>query len=118
MKKLFASCALGVALIVLPATGIQADGKLSTHALRALFPGHFKGKVQGMVDIAFTATASGRLYGKIFGKTDRGRWKVSRGKLCIALVDLTDGKYRCSHVQRDGKWFTAYHGTPIRFRKL
>ena len=118
MKKLIASCALGVALTLLPLASLQADDKLTTQALRALFPGHFQGKVQGMVDIAFTATANGRLYGKIMGKTDRGRWKVSRGKLCIALADLTDGKYRCSHVKRDGNWFRANHGTPISFRKL
>lgn len=118
MKKLFAPCALGVVLTLLPITAIQAEGKLSSNALRALFPGHFAGKVQGMVDIAFTATASGRLYGKFMGKSDRGRWKVVRGRLCIALVNLTDGKYRCSYVQRDGKWFTTDHGRRIRFRKL
>lgn len=118
MNKLIAPCALGIALSLLPLGAIEADSKLSTRALYALFPGHFQGKVQGMVDIAFTATANGRLYGKIMGKTDRGRWKVSRGKLCIALADLTDGKFKCSHVQRDGQWFRANHGTPISFRKL
>lgn len=118
MNKFIASCALGVAVTVLPLEAALAETKMSSQALRALFPGHFKGKVQGMVDIAFTATANGRLYGKIMGKTDRGRWKVARGKLCIALADLTDGKYRCSSVKRDGQWFRAYQGTTISFRKL
>lgn len=118
MKNLIASCALGAALSLVSLGAAQAETKLSSQALRALFPGNFQGVVQGIVDIAFTATANGRLYGKIMGKKDHGRWKISRGKLCIALVDLTDGKYQCSAVQRNGQWFHAYHGRPIRFRKL
>ena len=118
MKNLFASCALGVALSLATAGVTQAENKLSSRALHSLFPGNFHGVVQGLVDIAFTAKANGRLYGKIMGKTDHGRWKISRGQLCIALVDLTDGKYQCSAVQRNGQWFHVYHGRAIRFRKL
>ncbi len=83
-----------------------------------LFPGSFEGVVHGLVDVRINASSNGRLSGRMMGEIDYGYWVVSEGRLCVAWDAWTKGKFECSYVQRDGDWFTADHGGPIRFRKF
>lgn len=118
MNRQIARIAFALVFFLSASHGTQAETKLTGKALRALFPGTFKGTVHGIVDVMLTASRNGKLRGTIMGKKDRGRWKISRGRLCIKLADMTDGKYKCSYVSRSGQWFVANHGGSIKFRKL
>lgn len=110
--------ALALALSVSSSQAIQADTALSNSALKALFPGTFKGTVHGLADVTLTATPNGSLRGTVMGRADQGRWKVSSNTLCIKLAYMTEGKFVCSTVQRNGQWLLANHGGPIVFRKV
>jgi hypothetical protein len=91
-----------------------ADEKLSTHAIKKLFPGQFHAVVSGY-KVVFTAKRNGQLIGKYLTKEDTGRWSVSKGRLCIMLKEWTDGKTNCSAVVRNDGWYKA---KKVKFRKL
>jgi len=118
MKRHCTQLALALALSVSTSHAIQADPALTNRALLALFPGTFKGTVHGLAEVVLTASPNGALRGTVMGRKDQGRWKVMRNTLCIKLAYMTEGKYICSTVQRNGQWLLANHGGPIVFRKL
>ena len=99
-------------------SGAQSGQVLGSGALKALFPGTFEGTAHGLFSIWLTASRNGTLHGKIMGRKDRGRWKISRGQLCISLAGMTGGKFMCSYVRSDGQSLTAHHDGPIVLRKL
>lgn len=118
MKRHGAQVALALLLGVSASSAVQADQTLSNSALRSLFPGTFKGTVHGLVEVVLTASPNGTLRGRVMGRNDQGRWKVKRNQLCINMAYMTEGKYVCSTVQRQGQWLLANAGGPIVFRKL
>ena len=92
----------------------NAGEKLSSKAIKKLFPGQFAAVVKGH-KVRFVARGDGSLVGKHVASTDTGRWSIRRGRLCIMLKDWMDGKTRCSSVVRSGKWYRA---NAVKFRKL
>lgn len=117
MRRHAARLALALAFSAFATGGLRAEQALSTNALRVLFPGTFQGTAYGIVGIQLVARRNGTLAGTIMGKKDRGRWMISRGQLCISLIDMTDGEFKCSYVRRNGQWLVANHGGPIYLRK-
>lgn len=98
----------------LAVTGADAGERLSTRAIKALFPGTFHAVVKGYA-VTFTARGDGKLIGQHMGSKDTGRWSVRRGRLCIMLKDWLDGKTSCSAVVQSDGWYKA---SKVRFRKL
>lgn len=92
----------------------SAEEKLSTRAIKQLFPGQFHAVVKGY-KVIFTAKRDGSLIGKYNSARDTGRWSVSRGRLCIMLKDWMDGKTSCSTVVQNQGWYKA---KKVKFRKL
>ncbi len=92
----------------------DAGEKLSTRAIKNLFPGQFHAVVKGY-KVRFSAKGDGSLTGSYLASTDKGRWSVRRGRLCIMLKDWTKGKTNCSPVIRTGAWYKARN---VKFRKL
>jgi hypothetical protein len=105
--------AAGLALSLSTFTA-HADDALSQKELRRLFPGSFKAVVHG-IELKIVAHSNGSLTGVYSGKTDKGRWSVSNGKLCVALDKWMGGKSSCSQVVAEAGW---YRGNGVKFRKL
>ena len=91
-----------------------ADEKLSTRAIKQLFPGQFHAVVKGY-KVVFTAKSDGSLIGNYNSAKDTGRWSVRRGRLCIMLKEWMEGKTTCSTVVQNGSWYRA---KKVKFRKL
>ncbi|MDH3742062.1 MAG: hypothetical protein OER56_10750 [Hyphomicrobiales bacterium] len=106
--------AVSMVLGGLAAGQASAEEKLSTRAIKQLFPGQFHAIVKGY-KVVFTAKRDGSLIGNYNSAKDTGRWSVSRGRLCIMLKDWMDGKTSCSTVVRNQDWYTAKQ---VKFRKL
>lgn len=98
----------------LAAAEASAGERLSTRAIKQLFPGKFSAVVKGY-KVRFTAKRDGSLIGSHMASTDTGRWSVRRGRLCIMLKDWLDGKTSCSSVVHNGGWYRA---KKVKFRKL
>jgi len=92
----------------------DAGNSLSTRQIRALFPGTFSAVVKS-INVRLVASRSGHLKGSAYGLTDRGRWSVRRGVLCIVLYKWMDSKPRCSRVRRSGGWYRVAN---VRFRRM
>lgn len=112
-KSVFTTAALALSLISTPP--VLAGQKVSPGQLRSLFPGSFKVVVSGFVPLRMKAHPSGRLTGKMGGETDKGRWTVRNGVLCIALNKWLSGKSRCARVTKNGSWYSA---KSVKFKKL
>ena len=91
-----------------------AGEKLSTRAIKQLFPGQFSAVVKGYA-VKFVARRDGSLIGTHMASKDTGRWSVRRGRLCIMLKDWLKGKTKCSPVVQSGSW---YRTKVAKFRKL
>ncbi len=91
-----------------------AGEKLSTRAIKQLFPGQFSAVVKGYA-VKFVARSDGSLIGLHSASQDTGRWSVRRGRLCIMLKDWLKGKTKCSPVVQNGNW---YRTKVAKFRKL
>ncbi len=102
-------------MLIAPMTASAHAGEaMTTKQIKALFPGNFKAVVSGFVSIKLTAYRSGRLKGTMGSKSDRGRWTVRNGVLCIVLHKWMDGKARCSRVKRSGNW---YRVASVKFKR-
>ena len=114
MKRILA---LAAASLVLSLSNISAfaDDALSQKELRGLFPGSFMAVVHGSIKLKIVAHSNGSLTGVYSGKTDKGRWSVRNGKLCVALDTWMAGKSTCSAVVAQAGW---YRGSGVKFRKL
>ncbi len=110
VKTIAVTLVLGAML----AAPVSAGERLSTRAIKQLFPGQFHAVVRGY-KVVFTAKRDGSLIGKYLASKDTGRWSVSRGRLCIMLKDWMDGKTSCSSVVRNDGWYKA---KKVKFRKL
>lgn len=111
LVKQFAVFAVLGSLAAGPAT---AGERLSTHAIKQLFPGQFTAIVKGYT-VIFTANGDGSLIGNYNSAKDTGRWSISRGRLCIMLKDWMDGKTSCSTVVHNDGWYKA---KKVKFKKL
>ena len=103
------SFVLGLALA--PAS---AGERLSSNAIKNLFPGQFHAVVKGY-RVVFTAKSDGSLKGSYLASSDTGRWSVRRGRLCIMLKEWMEGKTSCSTVVHNDGWYRA---EKVKFRKL
>ncbi len=105
-----------VFMVVCGLIGGQATAgeRLSTRAIKQLFPGQFRAVVKGY-KVVITAKSDGSLVGSSMASTDTGRWSVRRGRLCIMLKDWFKGKTSCSAVVHNGGWYRA---NKVKFRKL
>ncbi len=92
----------------------EAGQKMSSGALKRLFPGNFTAVVHGY-KLRISARSNGKLVGKYMTKTDTGRWSVRNGRLCIMLKVWMSGRTECNHVVRAGGW---YKTPKVAFRKL
>ena len=93
----------------------QAGETLSQTALRALFPGTFHAVASGIVPLKITALRDGSLIGRMASRSDRGRWSVSGGQLCVAFQKWLSGRTTCAPVVREAGWFRA---ATIRFKRI
>ncbi len=118
MFKRSARAAIAASVLLVSSLAAQSDESLTTADLSSLFPGTFQGVVHGLVEVKITASSNGRLQGEMAGETDRGRWRIRNGRLCLKWNDWTEGEYVCSEVTQQGDWFHAYSGGHIRFRKI
>jgi hypothetical protein len=114
MKRFVTLAAAG---LVLSLSGLSAfaDDVLSQKELRRLFPGSFQAVVHGSIVLKIVAHSNGSLTGVYSGKTDKGRWSVSNGRLCVALDTWMSGKSSCSAVVAEAGW---YRGNGVKSRKL
>ena len=112
MKRLISLLAVAGTVGVLCASPAGAD-ELSSRQLRKLFPGEFNAVVQGTT-VQFSARRGGRLIGRYMSSTDKGRWSVRGGKLCIVLDKWMNGKTKCSPVVAEGDWYRA---ADVRFQR-
>ena len=92
----------------------NAGERLSTRAIKQLFPGQFSAVVKGY-KVHFKARRDGSLVGSYMAATDTGRWSIRRGRLCIMLKDWMKGETSCSSVVQVGSWYKA---NDVKFRKL
>lgn len=113
--KIFRTMALVGILSMAGLAPAQAGEALSQTALRALFPGTFHAVVSGVVPLKITALRDGSLIGRMASKSDRGRWSISRGRLCIAFQTWLSGRTNCSPVVREAGWLRA--GT-AKFKRI
>lgn len=113
VNTLVAAGLVGI-LAVAPTGSAFAGETMSSKQIRALFPGNFSAIVNGVIPVRFKAYRSGRLLGTMKGDTDRGRWSVRGGVLCIVLNKWMDGKARCARVTKSGQW---YRVASVRFKK-
>lgn len=104
----------GAILLALGAVPAAAGEALSPRELTRLFPGDFQAVVQNY-HVRFSAMTDGTLVGKVMGSSDRGRWSVKGGKLCIMLDSWLKGRTNCSPVIEQAGW---YEGSGVKFRKL
>jgi hypothetical protein len=109
--RLLALAALVSLVGVLP---LEAGTRVEHSVLRAMFPGTFSVRVNG-IPATFVARGGGSLLGKAVIGSDSGRWSIRNGRLCIMLRNLYRGESRCSAVNRDGDW---YQTRDFVFRKL
>ena len=109
-----AALAASLFLALTLATPAGAGEAMTSSQIKSLFPGTFKAVVNGVVTVRLTAYRSGKLKGAIPGDSDRGRWSVRGGVLCIVLNKWMDGKSRCSKVTRSGKW---YRVASVKFKR-
>lgn len=100
-----------VTVLFAPIAGAE---ELNTRALRKLFPGNFHAVVRGST-VQFTARSDGSLIGRYMSSTDRGRWSVRNGRLCIVLEKWMNGKPACSAVVKHDGWYRA---ADVRFRRI
>lgn len=112
--KTLAAAGLAGFLAFAPTGAAVAGEAMTSKQIKALFPGNFRAIVNGIIPVRFKAYRSGRLLGKMRGDTDRGRWSVRGGVLCIVLNKWMDGKARCARVTKSGGW---YQVASVRFKK-
>jgi len=48
-------------------------------------------------------------------RSDRGRWSVSGGQLCVVFQKWLSGRTTCAPVVREAGWFRA---ASIRFKRI
>ena len=104
------ACFMGVVAV----GGATAGERLSTGAIKKLFPGQFRAVVKGY-SVKFVARSDGSLVGKHPASSDTGRWSIRRGRLCIMLKEWMEGKTSCSTVVHNDGWYRA---EKVKFRKL
>ena len=108
--KAFRTMALVGILSLAGLAPAQAGETLSQTALRALFPGTFHAVASGIVPLKITA-----LLGRMASRSDRGRWSVSGGQLCVVFQKWLSGRTTCAPVVREAGWFRA---ASIRFKRI
>ena len=113
MKKLFVLAIAGALAVASYAPATAAE-KVSSRALKNLFPGQFQAIIKGY-KVKFRAMGNGRLYGKYKNYKDQGRWSVRSGRLCIMLKEWMNGKTKCSAVTKRNGW---YQSAQVQFRKF
>ena len=101
-------------LALLAAKPASAGNTMSSEELRKLFPGQFAAVVRGY-HVRFIAHGDGKLVGRYGGFSDKGRWSLRNGRLCITLKEWLNGKTTCAAVRRAGSWYQA---RDIRFRRM
>ena len=106
--------AIAGALAVASYAPATAAEKVSSRALKNLFPGQFQAIIKGY-KVRFRALGNGRLYGTYKNLKDQGRWSVRRGRLCIMLKEWMNGQTKCSSVTKQNGW---YQSAQVQFRKL
>jgi hypothetical protein len=113
--KAFRTIALVGILSLAGLAPAQAGETLSQTALRALFPGTFHAVASGIVPLKITALRDGSLIGRMASRSDRGRWSVSGGQLCVVFQKWLSGRTTCAPVVREAGWFRA---ASIRFKRI
>ena len=103
-----------VAMLLSLAMPAFADSRIDSRALRALFPGTFSVRIDG-IPATFVASHGGRLVGKAVIGSDSGRWSVRGRLLCISLRNMYDGKTKCMSVRQNGSW---YRTRDFSFRRI
>ena len=111
--RTLACAGLMLTLCALPAS---AGEMLSGGELRSLFPGRFQAVVSGFIHLKITAGGNGSLSAiSTRGKTDRGRWSIRAGKLCIEFDRWLSGRRSCTPVVQEAGW---YRGSMVKFKRI
>ena len=107
MKRLVALLAACIA--VSSVVRVKADEvRLDPASIHDLFPGYYEAEIYGGYTLLIAASANGRLDGKVFGRTDNGRWRIVGDRLCVLWQHWTNGASKCGRIVAEDGWYVAY----------
>ncbi len=107
MKRLVVLLATCIA--VSSTVQVKADEvRLDPASIHNLFPGYYRAEVYGGYTLLIAARANGRLDGKVFGRTDKGRWQIVGDRLCVLWQHWTNGAAKCGSIVAADGWYVAY----------
>ena len=91
---------------------------LQSREISALFPGVFVGYVDNSMRIKVAAKRNGTLKGWVMGVSDKGHWRVSKGRFCVKWQSWGNGKEYCGKIYRNGQWLEAAVGKKLKLKKV
>lgn len=88
---------------------------LGAAQLKSLAPGHYKVTLMGGSNMTVTLHGNGTILGVAKGEIDRGHWRLSGNKICIAWNKWLGGGTRCSSLIREAGYYqgAGFTITPI-----
>ena len=88
---------------------------LAAAQLKNLAPGRYKVTLMGVSSMTVTLQSNGTVFGAAQGAIDRGHWKLSGNKICIAWNKWLGGNVNCSSLTNEAGYYqgSGFTITPI-----
>ena len=114
MKRLFtAMITAGLIFTQLPSA--IASVTLGPAQLNSLAPGRYKVTLMGVSNMTVTLRSNGTILGAAKDAIDRGHWRLSGNKICIAWNKWLGGRDRCSGLISEAGYYqgSGFTITPL-----